>query len=119
VVLILRDLEFKILSELMKNSRLSDRELARKVGCSARAYNPVQGNITSYFKGEIYGSYPCVDINDNGKIDMRDIGMIARYFGAFFRDFNYPFRADLNFDFRIDMRDIGACARGFGTGPLI
>jgi DNA-binding Lrp family transcriptional regulator len=30
----LRDIELKILSELMKNSRISDRELARKLGVS-------------------------------------------------------------------------------------
>jgi DNA-binding Lrp family transcriptional regulator len=31
---LLRELKFKIFSELMKNSRTSDRELAKKVGCS-------------------------------------------------------------------------------------
>ena len=30
----MRDIEWKVLSELMKNSRLSDRELAKKIGSS-------------------------------------------------------------------------------------
>ena len=32
--LIVREVEFKVLSELLKNSKLSDRKLAEKIGCS-------------------------------------------------------------------------------------
>ena len=50
----MREIEWKILSELMKNSRLSDRELARKIGSSqptvTRARNKLEkkGYIKEY-----------------------------------------------------------------------
>lgn len=82
-------------------------------------YKSVQGNITSYFVGEVYGHYPYADLDDDGTIDMRDIGRIARAFASVFGfSFRYDFRADINFDFIVDMRDIGVCARRFGTGPV-
>jgi hypothetical protein len=83
-------------------------------------YESVQGDIISYFVGEVYGYFPCFDLDDNGIIDMRDIGMIARSFGSIFGfNIRYDFRADINFDFKINMRDIGACARRFGTRPVV
>lgn len=84
-----------------------------------QGFNSIQGNITSYYVGEVqtrpwYGPL-FGDVNDDGKIDMRDIGTIARAFGSIFGfNLRYDFRADINFDFKVDMKDIGACARGFG-----
>ena len=42
---ILRELEFKVLSEFMKNSRLSDREVAKKVGCSPPTVTRIRGKL--------------------------------------------------------------------------
>ncbi|MGD8545420.1 MAG: winged helix-turn-helix transcriptional regulator [Candidatus Bathyarchaeota archaeon] len=44
----MKTIELKVLSELMKNARLSDRELAKRVGCSqptaTRVRNKLEGN---------------------------------------------------------------------------
>lgn len=112
---------------LLKNMTLKTGELSITGNWSSFTFNiegypSIQGDITSYFEGELYTPsylpyYPYGDFNDDGFIDMRDIGGIARYFGAVFAGFGYPFRADINFDFKIDLKDIGLCARPFGVRP--
>lgn len=87
-------------------------------------YESIQGSISSYFAGELEAPsplpyYPYVDYNDDGIIEMRDIGMIARCYGATLTRIGYPFMVDINFDFKVDMKDIGLCARVFGTGPVV
>ena len=46
----IRDIELKILSELMKNARISDRELAKKIGVS----QPTVSRIRSRLEKEGY-----------------------------------------------------------------
>jgi PKD repeat protein len=55
------------------------------------------------------------DINNDGKVDMRDISIVARAFGAVPGSPNWDPRADLNGDGKVDMKDIAPVARAFGT----
>ncbi len=58
------------------------------------------------------------DLNGDKKVDMRDIGIVARVFGATPSDPLWDPVADLNCDLKIDMRDIGIVARNFGASAL-
>jgi len=54
----------------------------------------------------------------DGKVNMRDIGAIARCFGTQAGDPDYNANYDIVYDGKIDMRDIGLAARHFGeTDP--
>ncbi|MGD8566327.1 MAG: molybdopterin-dependent oxidoreductase [Candidatus Bathyarchaeota archaeon] len=50
----------------------------------------------------------------DGKVDMRDVGAIARIYSTEIGDSDYVSSYDLNNDGKIDMRDIGIVARDFG-----
>jgi len=54
------------------------------------------------------------DINADKKVDMKDIGFVARKFGCNYPDSCYEPVADINDDDKIDMRDIAIPARHFG-----
>ncbi len=54
------------------------------------------------------------DLNDDKKVDMRDIGIAARAYGSEPGDPLWDPVADINRDLVVDMRDIGAIARNFG-----
>jgi DNA-binding Lrp family transcriptional regulator len=41
----IRDIELKILSELMKNARISDRELAKKIGVSQPTVSRIRSRL--------------------------------------------------------------------------
>jgi hypothetical protein len=74
----------------------------------------VDGNIVVKILG---------DVNGDGKVDIRDISLIAKAFGSVGPDYLYPGSppspnwnpdADLNGDNRVDIRDISIAARNFG-----
>jgi hypothetical protein len=57
------------------------------------------------------------DINYDGKVNMKDIGVVARGFDSKFGppiDGRWVFRADVNNDRTIDMKDVGYVAKQFG-----
>jgi parallel beta-helix repeat protein len=54
------------------------------------------------------------DVNGDGKVDMRDVGYMARRFMCVPGDQLWDSTADLNGDERINMTDIGTAARHFG-----
>jgi peptide/nickel transport system substrate-binding protein len=57
------------------------------------------------------------DVNYDGKVDMKDIGVTAKSFGAVFgppMTLTWIYRADFNNDRKIDMKDIGIVAKNFG-----
>jgi hypothetical protein len=58
------------------------------------------------------GTLGKTDINLDGKVDMKDVGTVARYFGQLVPP--APGECDINSDGKIDMRDVGAVARNFG-----
>jgi hypothetical protein len=50
----------------------------------------------------------------DGKVDMRDIGSVARLFGINYPDPIYNPNYDINYDRKIDMKDISLIAKQFG-----
>lgn len=54
------------------------------------------------------------DINDDHKVDMRDVGTAARLYGSSSGSDHWNMIADINGDTKIDMKDIGAIARHYG-----
>jgi len=54
----------------------------------------------------------------DGKVDMRDISLVARLFGTYKGHLNYNPNCDINCDGKIDMKDVAIVARNFGkTDP--
>lgn len=54
------------------------------------------------------------DINNDRKVDMKDIGSAARAFGSIPTSPNWNANADVNNDGKVDMKDIGTAAKYFG-----
>jgi hypothetical protein len=54
------------------------------------------------------------DINGDAKVDMRDVGYVARRFMCVPRDPSWDPITDFNTDGKINMMDIGLVARHFG-----
>jgi hypothetical protein len=67
----------------------------------------------------IYENYPTNigDINWDGTVDMKDIGIAARAFGSEPGHERWNPDCDLNGDNLVDMRDIATVARNFGWTP--
>jgi peptide/nickel transport system substrate-binding protein len=61
------------------------------------------------------------DVNYDGKVDMKDIGAVAKAFGSNYGPpihSRWVFKADVNRDRKVDMKDIGYVAKQFGkTSP--
>lgn len=69
-----------------------------------------------YVDGVIDAVWLVPDVNGDGKVDMRDLGAVARYFGYHSVDPEGPLAIyDFNSDGKIDMRDVGVSARMFGV----
>lgn len=68
------------------------------------------GPVKVTIPGDVTGLYSVPD----GKVDMRDIGFIARQFRYFPWNPLWDPRADINGDGKIDMIDVGTAARHFG-----
>ena len=56
-----------------------------------------------------------VDVNYDGKVNMKDTGIVANTFGTSPGDARWNFRCDINNDRHIDMKDIGLVAKWFGN----
>jgi Ca2+-binding EF-hand superfamily protein len=54
------------------------------------------------------------DVNGDGKVDMKDVSIIARAFGSDPSDARWDPIADLNGDLKVDMKDIAAACANFG-----
>jgi len=59
------------------------------------------------------------DLYVDGKIDMKDIAIVAKAFGTTPDDPNWRPEADLNPNGKIDMKDIAIVAKAFGTESVI
>jgi len=55
------------------------------------------------------------DVNCDGRVDMFDVGCVARRFGMDIAHPSWSFYADINNDGKVDMKDVGAVARDFGA----
>jgi len=58
--------------------------------------------------------YLCCDVNYDGKVDMKDVAIVAKSFGSTEGSSNWNFRADINRDGKIDMVDIALVCGAFG-----
>ena len=84
--------------------------------------SPVQGEMAtvdnSFTDGvvaiSIIGDITGLSGTPDGKIDLYDIGSVARLFGAKYPDLNYNPNYDVNDDGKNDMYDVGIVARHFG-----
>ncbi len=54
------------------------------------------------------------DINDDGKVDIKDVALVARAYGAEEPELNYNRIADVYYDGKIDIRDVSYTAIHFG-----
>jgi parallel beta-helix repeat protein len=70
----------------------------------------IGGVVTVSIVGDITGNSGIPD----GKVDMHDVGSVARLFSAKSPEPNYNPDYDINSDEKIDMYDVGAVARHFG-----
>lgn len=68
-----------------------------------------------YLDGIVNISWNAPDVDGNGKIDMKDVGSVARAFGSTPGKPGWNPLVDFNSDEKIDMRDVGTSARLFGT----
>lgn len=66
---------------------------------------------------EVKGSY-LADVNLDGKVDGRDIAIVAKSFGTKVGDPLYLPNADINLDGKVDGRDIALVAKFFGSGTF-
>jgi len=57
------------------------------------------------------------DINYDGKVDMKDVSLVARAFGEFPGRPRWNPMFDVNYDGKIDIKDISIVARNFGWTP--
>ena len=84
--------------------------------------SPVQGEMAtvdnSFTDGvvaiSIIGDITGLSGTPDGKVDMYDIGSVARLFGAKYPDLDYNPNYDANDDGKLDMFDVGTVARHFG-----
>ncbi|MEM3153251.1 MAG: dockerin type I domain-containing protein [Candidatus Bathyarchaeia archaeon] len=55
------------------------------------------------------------DVNYDGKVDAKDVGITSKAFGSYFYTDSWDPRADVNDDGMVDMKDIAPVSRLFGT----
>jgi hypothetical protein len=70
----------------------------------------VSSVIAVAMPGDITGSNAWPD----GKVDMKDVGKVARLFGISLPNPRYDPNCDIYYDGKIDMRDVAVPARNFG-----
>ncbi len=75
--------------------------------------SPVTGTVAFHRIANV--NIPDGDVNQDGKIDVRDLATVAKSYGTTPGRSGYDFNLDLNFDFRVDIRDLAIVARSFGA----
>jgi hypothetical protein len=80
------------------------------------AFDNAGNNRTEDNAGEYYAYVvnPLYDLDGDGKIDMKDIGIIARAYGSRPGSANWNPSADINGDGKVDIRDICVVAWQYG-----
>jgi hypothetical protein len=76
------------------------------------ATNP--GTQSTEIKGALPADVTGPNAVSDGRVDLRDIGYVARRFMSNHNDPLWGSRVDLNFDDKIDMQDVAVIARDFG-----
>jgi len=98
-----------------------DTPLVRNLTVSAKA-DVVPGEVDTsdnvYTNGTITTIWWVIDVDGNGRIEIKDIVAVAKAFGSRKGDSRYNLWLDFNQDEKIDIRDIALIARGFGLKYL-
>jgi hypothetical protein len=86
----------------------------KKVTCSL-TISPEITNITNFsfdvlFQGT---NYLLADVNQDGRVDMRDISLVVGVLGTTPTSLDWNPNADLNRDFEVDMRDLSLVSQDF------
>ncbi len=55
-----------------------------------------------------------VDLNFDGKVDMKDVGRVSKAFGSMPGDPRWDLECDVNYDGKVDMKDVAAVSKSFG-----
>jgi hypothetical protein len=79
--------------------------------------NQIDGDIIFYHLASrklFERGIPLGDFNSDGKVDIVDIGRVAKAFGATLGKSKYDFDLDVNFNFAIDIIDVATVAKDFG-----
>jgi hypothetical protein len=58
---------------------------------------------------------PWTDINRDRKVDMKDVGIVAKAYNTKLGNATYNWTCDVNADGKVDMADVGAVSRDFGN----
>lgn len=84
--------------------------------CQAFLYGVVPVKATVTVTNEYLGKS---DINKDGRVDMRDIGIVAAAHGSVPGDPNWNQEADINGDDIVDDKDLDIVRAMFGALPLV
>lgn len=60
-------------------------------------------------------AYSVADVNQDGKVDIKDLAALAVHFGTYAGGPGYDSTFDLNSDGKIDIQDLAIVAMNFGT----
>jgi hypothetical protein len=103
------------LSQDYENKKIQPSEVV-KVTLSLAVSASVAGVTNFSFNVIVEGSeYLLGDINQDGKVDGKDLSIASKAFASYPEDPRWDPRADLNRDGRIDGKDIAKIAANFGT----
>ncbi len=69
----------------------------------------IRVSCREYWKSSCMG-----DLNADGKVDMKDIAIVAKAYGSLPGDSNWNSNADINGDNKVDIKDIAMIAKKFG-----
>jgi len=84
---------------------------------TVQGYESILGDVTSHVVRlitELPDRLPVGDVNGDGKIDIKDLAIIAKGYGSYLGDDRYEFYSDINGDFRGDIKDLSQCAAYYG-----
>lgn len=85
-----------------------------KVTVMSSLFRPIEGDFLLTFKKAAIPELLPTDLNEDGKINILDIFLVAKAFGSILGDGNWNQIADLNKDNVIDILDVFAVAWDFG-----
>jgi len=106
-------IEFEIVKEPSEGQMLSC--VLDSANIDTFIFNPEVDPIPCLSTNGYYEYYPSLrnDLNNDGKVDLKDISLIAMAFGSFPTHPRWNPLADLNSDSKIDLKDVSTVARHF------
>jgi len=78
--------------------------------------NNLGNNLVVAAGGNIEVTVLTGDLDDSGKVDIKDVFVVAKAFGADSENPRWNSKADLNGDGKVDIKDVFVVAKAFGQG---